>query len=81
MRHIGTHLFIGFNEAALVNVHACFRGVDLIAIGTTTHCTQDTIKFFWFWRCIFTFKRYQFTGVFKTDPTLRQRFLDFVNRR
>ncbi|MFL5298135.1 MAG: GTP cyclohydrolase I FolE [Phenylobacterium sp.] len=23
----------------------------------------------------------QFTGVFKTDPTLRQRFLDFVNRR
>ena len=22
----------------------------------------------------------QFTGVFKTDPTLRQRFLDFVNR-
>ena len=23
----------------------------------------------------------QFTGVFKTDPTLRQRFLDFVNKR
>ena len=23
----------------------------------------------------------QFTGVFKTDPTLRQRFLDFVNRK
>ncbi len=23
----------------------------------------------------------QFTGVFKTDPTLRQRFLDFANRR
>ena len=23
----------------------------------------------------------QFTGVFKTDATLRQRFLDFVNRR
>ena len=22
----------------------------------------------------------QFTGVFRTDPTLRQRFLDFVNR-
>ena len=23
----------------------------------------------------------QFRGVFKTDPTLRQRFLDFVNRK
>ena len=23
----------------------------------------------------------QFTGVFKTDATLRQRFLDFANRR
>jgi len=23
----------------------------------------------------------QFTGVFKTDPTLRQRFLDFANKR
>ena len=23
----------------------------------------------------------QFTGVFRTDPTLRQRFLDFVNRK
>ena len=50
VRHIGSHLFIDLDDAALANIHARIFCIQLITIGATTDSDQHSIVYAYFRR-------------------------------
>ena len=56
VRHVGAHLFVHFDEAAVSYGNTCFFGADEFAVRRTTGSHQYGIVTLWLFRRICTFK-------------------------